>query len=209
MEYKNHLIRGVACNNQYRFFVVDSTDVVQKAMDLHQTAPAPALLLGRLLTAALLMGADLKDNVTRLILNVEAEGILKGAIAIYEPVGKVRGYAKKADVFTEEVRENWQIGKLLGNGTINIIKDNCLLLDSQIREITFYYDEFGNLNALLKFVPRTNCYGLTLDLNLIHILKLDIYADESAFPKYVERYKLLQTSDENIYWDCCNPKPRS
>jgi molecular chaperone Hsp33 len=123
MQINNHLTRGLACKDQFRFFAVNSTGVVQTAQDLHKMSPAPILLLGRMLTAALLMGADIKDNESSLTLNIEANGPLKGAIAVYERVGKVRGYAKKPDYFSEEVKENWQIGKLLGRGTLNIIKD--------------------------------------------------------------------------------------
>lgn len=119
----DYLLRGTACQNQFRFFVCDSTKVVQTALDFHKMAPASTLLLGRLLTGALLMGTDLKDNAHSLTLNIEAEGILKGAIAIYEPEGKVRGYAKNPDFFDNDIKNNWQIGKLLGKGVLNVIKD--------------------------------------------------------------------------------------
>jgi len=123
MERKDYLLRGMACQEQFRFFAVVSTDVVQTALDLHHLSPASALLLGRLLTAALLMGSELKSEVSSLTINVEAEGLLKGAIAIYEPDGMVRGYAKNPHFFDEQIKNNWQVGKLLGKGTLNVIKD--------------------------------------------------------------------------------------
>jgi molecular chaperone Hsp33 len=123
MEHNSNLIRGTACHDQFRFFAVDSTQVVQTMLDLHQSSPAATLLLGRLLTAALLMGADLKEEDASLTLNIEAEGPLKGAIAIYEQIGKVRGYAKNPMYFDEDIKNNLLIGKLLGKGTLNVIKD--------------------------------------------------------------------------------------
>jgi molecular chaperone Hsp33 len=123
MRKRDILFRGTACSRQFRFFAVDSTCVVQTAVDLHKMAPAPTLLLGRLLTAALLMGIDLKNESSALTLNIEADGPLKGAISIYDPVGKVRGYAKNPDYFASEVSDNWHIGKLLGTGKLSIIKD--------------------------------------------------------------------------------------
>ncbi len=92
-------------------------------MDLHKMAPAPALLLGRLLTAAELMGADIKDSANKLTLNIEAEGPLKGALVVYEPEGRVRGYAKSPDYTHPDIGTNWHIGELLGQGTLNVIKD--------------------------------------------------------------------------------------
>lgn len=123
MENKDYIIRGTACHDQFRFMAVNSTEIVQAALDTHHLSPAATLLLGRLLTAALLMGADQKAEAASLTLNIEAEGPLKGAIAIYEQIGKVRGYAKNPDYFDEDIKNNWQIGKLLGKGTLNVIKD--------------------------------------------------------------------------------------
>ncbi len=120
---KDIVLRGMACNNQFRFFVADTTGIVQTAMELHKLAPAPGLLLGRTLTAALLMGSTIKDESNSLTVNIEAEGALKGCIAIYEPIGQVRGYAKNVTFFDETISNNWQIGKLLGAGTLSIIKD--------------------------------------------------------------------------------------
>lgn len=123
MNKQSFLIRGTACDNQFRFFAVDSTQVVQTALDLHIMTPSPTLLLGRLLTGALLMGADFKEEMASLSLNIDAEGPLKGAIAVYEQKGFVRGYAKAPDYFDNDLKSNLLIGKLLGNGTLNVIKD--------------------------------------------------------------------------------------
>lgn len=123
MDKKDYLLRGIACNDRFRFFMADTSQLVQQALNLHDLYPASALLLGRLLTGALLMGADLKDNGHSLTLNIDAEGSLKGAIAIYEPEGKLRGYAKNPQYYHEETALNSQIGKLLGSGTLNVIKD--------------------------------------------------------------------------------------
>jgi molecular chaperone Hsp33 len=117
------LYRGIASNDQFRFFAADTTQTVQKALTLHRMTPSPTLLLGRMLTAALLMGADLKSEASSLTLNIEADGPLKGAIVVYEQPGKVRGYAKNPDFFDETMANNWQIGKLLGKGTLAIIRD--------------------------------------------------------------------------------------
>jgi molecular chaperone Hsp33 len=123
MQQNDYLIRGTACKDQFRFFAVNSTTIVQTALDLHKMAPSPTLLLGRLLTGALLMGAEIKEEAASLTLNIDAEGPLKGAIAVYEQKGKVRGYAKAPDYFDEVLKNNLLIGKLLGKGTLNVIKD--------------------------------------------------------------------------------------
>lgn len=123
MSRYDYLIRGTALDDQVRFFAVDSTTVVQTTLQRHQLSPASTLLLGRLLTSALLMGADLKSDAASLTLNIEAEGELQGAMAVYEPRGKVKGYAKNPGFFAPIIRDNWEVGKLLGKGTLSVIRD--------------------------------------------------------------------------------------
>jgi len=166
MKKHDYLLRGTACQDQFRFFVCDSTAIVQTALELHNMAPAPTLLLGRLLTAALLMGTDLKDNAHSLTLNIEAEGILKGAIAIYEPEGKVRGYAKNPDFFDTDIKNNWQIGKLLVKGTLSVIKDLKMKapMTGQIELITGEIaEDIAHYYLVSEQVPTAVSLGVLFD----------------------------------------------
>ena len=54
------LIRGVSKNA--RFFVVDTTDIVQEAQNIHKCSPTAIDAFGRLLTAGVIMGSTLKGN---------------------------------------------------------------------------------------------------------------------------------------------------
>jgi len=58
----DYIIRGMAANNQVRFFACNSTDTVEKARITHNTSPVVTNALGRLLTAGALMGAMCKND---------------------------------------------------------------------------------------------------------------------------------------------------
>jgi len=122
-EETDRLIRGTAAQDSFRFFIVRSTTAVRTAIDMHKLAPAPALLLGRLLTGALLVGAELKDRCHSITVKVEGNGPLGGALAVYAPQGKVKGYARQPEFVAPEPKDNWQIGKLLGQGSLTVCKD--------------------------------------------------------------------------------------
>lgn len=166
MNRYDHLVRGTACKDSFRFFAVDCTAVVQNALDKHHLAPAPALLLGRLLTAGLLMGAELKDEESSLTINIEAEGPLRGAIIFYEQHGKIKGYAKQPDYFAPVTKDNWLIGQLLGKGTLTVIRD--LKLKSPMHGTTELTtgevgDDIVSYYLLSEQVPTAISLGVLFD----------------------------------------------
>lgn len=67
------LIRGASKTLD---FVVDSTDVVQEALNIHKCSPTAIDAFGRLLTAGIIMGSTLKGNDI-LTLRTDTDGIFK------------------------------------------------------------------------------------------------------------------------------------
>ena len=56
------LVRTISENGGIICFAIDSTDIVSKMQDIHKTSAVVAAGLGRLLTAASLMGSILKNE---------------------------------------------------------------------------------------------------------------------------------------------------
>ena len=53
---KDYIIRGTAANNQIRAFASTTRNLVEEAKNIHNTSPIATAALGRLMTAAGMMG---------------------------------------------------------------------------------------------------------------------------------------------------------
>ena len=115
------IIRGVSKNA--RFFLVDSTNIVQEALDIHKCSPTAIDAFGRLLTAGVMMGSTLKGK-DLLTLRTDTDGPLDNMVVTADSDGGVKGYVSNpsADVvLTDNGKSN--VGALIGKGMLRIIKD--------------------------------------------------------------------------------------
>ena len=115
------IIRGVSKNA--RFFVVDSTDVVQEALDIHKCSPTAIDAFGRLLTAGIMMGSTLKGNDI-LTLRTDTDGQLNNMVVTADANGGVKGYMSNPTVDVP-LKDNGKsdVATLVGKGLLKIIKD--------------------------------------------------------------------------------------
>ena len=75
-------------------YVLDSTDIVARAEQIHKTSAVVTAALGRLLTAASLMSARLKGETDSLNLQLNGNGPAGSFLVVGEPSGDVRGYVQ-------------------------------------------------------------------------------------------------------------------
>ena len=61
-------------SGSYRVYITITTDMVQEAAKIHDTTPVASAGLGRVLTAAGLMGIMLKDPEDKLTVNFKGDG---------------------------------------------------------------------------------------------------------------------------------------
>lgn len=124
---QDRAIRGMAAKNQIRFFAVDSTNTVKEAASAHKLSVAATLLLGRMMSASIMLGMDLKDERSSVTLKLDCDGPLAGATVVSRNMGRVKGYVKNTQAELVNDSENPQfaikIGPTVGNGTLSIIKD--------------------------------------------------------------------------------------
>jgi len=132
-------------------YVIDSTDIVARAEQIHKTSAAVTAALGRLLTAASLMGTRLKSDNASLNLQLNGNGPAGSFLAVSDSSGNVRGYVQNPVV---ELPSN-QYGKLdvagvVGkDGFLHVTRDlgfgepyigNTPIVSGEIAEdITHYY----------------------------------------------------------------------
>ena len=86
MEQNHNMLRGISENGGIVFYGVDSTEIVREMERLHKTSAVTTAALGRLLTAASMMGIMLKstqDSVTLQIKGGGGDGALAAALDNY------------------------------------------------------------------------------------------------------------------------------
>ena len=105
------LIRGTSKNA--RFFIADTTDIVQEAAAIHKYDKYSMEVFGKFCTLAVLMGATLKGE-DKLTIRTDTEGYIKNIVVNSDASGNIKGYLVNTDA--ENVEH-------LGKGMMRIIKD--------------------------------------------------------------------------------------
>ena len=147
---KDYLIRATAANGQVRAFGVTSRELTETAKNAHDTSPVATAALGRLMSAAVMMGADLKGENDLLTLRMEGDGPMGGLLATADSHGNVKGYAFHPEVLLPpNARGKLDVGGALGAGMLSVVKDIGLkepyvgqtnLVSGEIAEdLTYYY----------------------------------------------------------------------
>lgn len=165
------IVSALAADGSVMCHAIDSTDIAARAEQLHRTSATVTAALGRLLTAASLMGSMLKGEDDSLTLRLNGDGPSGVVIAVSDSDGNVRGYVENPIV---EIPLN-QYGKLdvagaVGkNGSLFVMRDLGLkepyisqtpIVSGEIAEdITHYY-------ASSEQVPTVCALGVLVDTNL-------------------------------------------
>ena len=118
-------IRCITTDGLVVAYGLDSTDIVSAAEKYHKTSAVVTAALGRLLTAASIMGSMLKGEKDTLTVKIDGGGPAGAVIAASDSLGNVRGYAVNP-VVELPLKENGKldVGSAVGrNGTLYVIKD--------------------------------------------------------------------------------------
>lgn len=119
------LIRCISKMGDLTVMAADTTDIVNRAADIHKTSAVTSAALGRLLTAASLMGSALKGKDDSITVKLNGNGPAGTVLAVSDSSGNVRGYVQNPVV---ELALN-KIGKLdvsgaVGtDGFVTVVKD--------------------------------------------------------------------------------------
>lgn len=121
----DYMIRGIDDKLSFRIFAVKSTDLVEKARQLHNMSPTASASLGRTLTAGLMMGYMMKGDEDRITLKINGGGPIGSIVVTSNNTGKIKGYVDNPTVDIP-LKENGKlnVGKAVGlNGKVTVIKD--------------------------------------------------------------------------------------
>ena len=123
--HQDTIIRASAAGGQLRAFAARTTGLTEEGRRIHGCTPVAAAALGRTLTAAVMMGADMKKESHQVSLIIHGDGPLGNVVAVADGSGQAKGYVSHPGV---QVRLNgagkldvgWAVGR---HGTVTVIKD--------------------------------------------------------------------------------------
>mgnify|MGYP005764564181 FL=1 len=164
---EDYILRATAADGRIRAFAATSRNTVQKAREIHNTSPVVSAALGRLLTAAAIMGAMLKSAKDLITIQITGDGPISGIIATSDSSSNVKGYAVNPDIeMPLRADGKLNVGGAIGSGNLRIIKDIGLkepysgsigLVSGEIAEdLTYYF-------AKSEQVPSSVGLGVLVD----------------------------------------------
>lgn len=119
------ILRAISENGGVVITAADTTDIAARAEQIHKTSAVVTAALGRLLTAASMMGCSLKGEESSLTLRLKGDGPAGSVIAVSDDRGNVRGYVQNPVVELPLNRYGkLDVGGAVGqNGLLHVIKD--------------------------------------------------------------------------------------
>ena len=119
-----YIVRATAGNGSIRAFAATTRDLVQHAREVHHTSPVASAALGRMLTAAAMMGSMLKGDKDILTLQVRGEGPLQGIVVTSDSKAQVKGYVFNPSVeIPDLIPGKLNVSGAIGAGHLSVIKD--------------------------------------------------------------------------------------
>ena len=119
------LVRAMTRDGFVKAVAVTTTDIVERARQIHKTLPTATAALGRVLSAASMMGNMQKVENGSITLQVKGGGPLGTILAVSDAEGNVRGYVQHPQVsLMEKYRGKLDVGGAVGtDGMLTVIRD--------------------------------------------------------------------------------------
>ena len=170
---KDYMIRATAADGFVRAFAATTRNTVETARQHHNTSPVATAALGRLMTAALMMGYDMKNDPDLLTIRINCDGPIGGLLVTADRAGHVKGYVHNPDVMLPpNAKGKLDVGGALDLGVLSVIKDEGLkepyigqtiLQTGEIAEdLTYYF-------VLSEQTPSSVALGVLLDKETGHV----------------------------------------
>lgn len=145
----DYVLRATAAGGQIRAFAATTRDMVEAARTAHNTSPVATAALGRLMTAAAMMGIMMKGEEDILTIKIQGDGPIEGLTVTADAKGNVKGYAFQPGVMLPpNGKGKLDVGGALGVGVLSVIKDiglkepyvgQTILVTGEIAEDLTYY----------------------------------------------------------------------
>ncbi len=116
-EFKDRLIKGISTDGHFKISVVKTSDLVKEAKKRHNLSLLNTVILGRALTATMLLASELKGE-ERIRLRMEGDGPIGSLVAEANSLGEVRGYVTNSAAELDYSDSSTSFGDGLGLGLL-------------------------------------------------------------------------------------------
>ena len=121
---RSTITRAMTRDGSARVLVINSKEMVREMQSVHKTSPTATAALGRLVTAASMIGTMLPENGDTVTMGFNTDGAIQKILAVADYYGNVKSYidAPMADL---PIRTDGKldVGGALGYGTFYMIRD--------------------------------------------------------------------------------------
>lgn len=207
------LLRGLTSDGSAQVLILNSADIVEEAKKIHQTAPTPTAVLGRVLTATSLMGCTLKDKGNNITVNFRGDGKCGHVLAVSDYMGNVKGYVQNPSVDLPTVNGKTDVAGAVGKGTLNVVKDTgekepyvgiTNIVSGEIAgDIAAYYAESEQIPTVCSIGMKLDSKGKVVAAGGIMIQLLPFAAEatiqaiEKNLPIIAEASSLFEEMPDN------------
>lgn len=121
---QDKIMKFLAYEGKISVICIASTELVEKAKEIHDLSPVATAAFGRMLTATAIMANEMKNEKDKITVQIKGNGPLQMMVATANNFPKIKGYVANPIVdlpLNEDGKLD--VSKAVGNGYINVIKD--------------------------------------------------------------------------------------
>ena len=163
-----YVLRATAKDGEVRLFMAITTDMVEKAREIHGMSPTASAALGRTLTVGTIMGVMQKGKKDKLTIAINGGGPAGNIVVAANADGNVKGYISNPFVDIPR-KENGKldVGGAVGTeGMLNVTKD-LGLKEPYTSQVPLHTGEIGEDFAyyftVSEQVPSAVVLGVLVD----------------------------------------------
>lgn len=121
---QDKIMKFLAHDGKISVVCANTTQLVEEARVIHDLSPVATAAFGRMLTITTIMANDMKNKKDKITIQIKGNGPLQMMVTTGDNKPKVKGYVANPTVdlpLNEDGKLD--VGKAVGNGYINVIKD--------------------------------------------------------------------------------------